>query len=90
MLTRAIQDPKLELALDEINAVLKKHAIAGAVCVASSTHAAFRLSFPEWSCIQLEGEGVRFARGRVDLRRYRWASTPRPAGVRRFRPELLT
>lgn len=37
----------------------------------------------------LEGEGVRFVRGRIDLRRYRWrARSPSPA-PRRFRPELL-
>jgi methylated-DNA-protein-cysteine methyltransferase-like protein len=39
----------------------------------------------------LEGEGVRFARGRIDLRRYRWPAAGRPpSGVARgFRPELL-
>jgi methylated-DNA-protein-cysteine methyltransferase-like protein len=37
----------------------------------------------------LEGEGVRFARGRVDLGRFGWRGlAPRLSG-RRFRPELL-
>lgn len=40
----------------------------------------------------LEGEGVRFARGRVDLRRYAWRGGRTKGGAgaaRRFRPELL-
>src|SRR5512145_2110809 len=37
----------------------------------------------------LEGEGVRFARGRIDLDRYRWTAGRRSGSVRRFRPELL-
>lgn len=58
MLTREIQDPKLAVALDEISAVLARHKIAGAICVASSTHAAYRLSFPDWSAVQPTDEGV--------------------------------
>src|SRR5262245_20094297 len=38
----------------------------------------------------LEGEGVRFARGRIDLVRYRWGGGARSRAGRRFRPELLT
>ena len=37
----------------------------------------------------LEGEGVRFARGRIDLQRYRWQTKVRSGPARRFRPELL-
>ena len=37
----------------------------------------------------LEGEGVRFARGRVDLRHYGWRTAARSRPIRRFRPELL-
>jgi methylated-DNA-protein-cysteine methyltransferase-like protein len=39
----------------------------------------------------LEGEGVRFARGRIDLGRFRWAGRgrSRSSATRRFRPELL-
>jgi methylated-DNA-protein-cysteine methyltransferase-like protein len=37
----------------------------------------------------LQGEGVRFARGRIDLGRYRWPSGTRSGRARRFRPELL-
>ena len=54
---REILDPILRQALDEIEAVLKRHAIAGNILVASSTHAAFRLHFPEWSGVRLEGPG---------------------------------
>jgi len=37
----------------------------------------------------LEGEGVRFTRGRIDLGRYGWSTRVRSGPVRRFRPELL-
>ncbi len=41
----------------------------------------------------LEGEGIRFARGRIDLGRFRWPAGGRSRGrsgpARRFRPELL-
>ena len=37
----------------------------------------------------LEGEGVRFSRGRIDLGRYRWPAGARVGPARRFRPELL-
>ena len=39
----------------------------------------------------LEGEGIRFARGRIDLGRYGWTKTRSRSGpARRFRPELLS
>jgi methylated-DNA-protein-cysteine methyltransferase-like protein len=37
----------------------------------------------------LEGEGVRFVRGRIDLGRYRWTTGSASGSRRRFRPELL-
>jgi methylated-DNA-protein-cysteine methyltransferase-like protein len=37
----------------------------------------------------LEGEGIRFARGRIDLGRFRWLVPERSGTARRFRPELL-
>ncbi|HWC04967.1 MAG TPA: methylated-DNA--[protein]-cysteine S-methyltransferase [Methylomirabilota bacterium] len=37
----------------------------------------------------LEGEGVRFVRGRIDFGRYRWRSAARSGASRGFRPELL-
>jgi methylated-DNA-protein-cysteine methyltransferase-like protein len=37
----------------------------------------------------LEGEGIRFVRGRIDLGRYRWSAGGRAGPARRFRPELL-
>jgi methylated-DNA-protein-cysteine methyltransferase-like protein len=37
----------------------------------------------------LEAEGVRFARGRIDLGRFRWSARSRSQPARRFRPELL-
>jgi len=59
---REILDPKLRTALDEIDAVLRKHAIGGHIALVSSTHAAFRLTLPSWSGIQLlpGEEGVHF------------------------------
>jgi methylated-DNA-protein-cysteine methyltransferase related protein len=39
----------------------------------------------------LEGEGIRFARGRIDLQRYSWRSrAPRAESRRRFRREHLS
>jgi methylated-DNA-protein-cysteine methyltransferase-like protein len=38
----------------------------------------------------LEAEGIRFARGRIDLLRYGWRAATRSRPGRRFRPELLT
>jgi methylated-DNA-protein-cysteine methyltransferase-like protein len=41
----------------------------------------------------LEGEGIRFGRGRIDLRRYRWttrATKKQGEPARRFRPEFLS
>jgi len=38
----------------------------------------------------LEGEGVRFARGRIDLGRYGWHTRAHRTTTRRFRPELLS
>ena len=37
----------------------------------------------------LEGEGVRFVRGRIYLRRYRWPTKVRSEPSRRFRAALL-
>jgi methylated-DNA-protein-cysteine methyltransferase-like protein len=38
----------------------------------------------------LEGEGVRFVRGRIDLGRFGWSTRMRSGTTRRFRPELLS
>lgn len=53
-----IQDPVLAEAMSEINAVLARHKIAGAICLASSKYAAFRLSFPDWSLVQVTEQGI--------------------------------
>jgi hypothetical protein len=53
-----ITDPKLREALEEIEGVLAKRGLAGAICLASSTHAAFRLTMPAWSGIQVDQEKV--------------------------------
>lgn len=37
----------------------------------------------------LEAEGVHFARGRIDVRRFGWRTRNGAAAARRFRPELL-
>ena len=54
-----IIDPKLARALDEIDAVLNKHEIAGHICLASSTHAAFRFTLPKWSAVQVDSGKAR-------------------------------
>lgn len=46
-------DPKLKEAMAEITSVLDKYKIAGAVQLASSTHAEFQFHLPEWSAIQI-------------------------------------
>ncbi len=53
-------DPKLKDAAAEIDAVLQKYGIAGFYGLASSTHAEFKLTFPQWSLISTEHEHVRF------------------------------
>lgn len=42
----------------EIEKVLKKYEIAGAVCLASRTHAQFVIAFPKWSLINFKGESL--------------------------------
>ena len=66
-----ILDAKLLVALDEIVALLEKHKIAGAISLASSTHAGFRLHFPDWSCVTLHGPHGVFvkAKGEADTER---------------------
>lgn len=55
-----IADPKIEAALAEIVAVMRKHDMGGNIVLASRTHAGFRTVFPEWCTIKpLEsGRGV--------------------------------
>ena len=48
--------PMLKEVRAEVQAVLDKHKIAGAVVLSSSTHAEFWLSLPEWSAIQLRDQ----------------------------------
>jgi hypothetical protein len=54
-------DPKLKEAAAEIDAICEKYGIAAFYALASSTHAEFKLQFPEWSLVQMEphGKGVR-------------------------------
>ena len=47
-------DPRLKEAMAEIEGILAKYEIAGAVQLASSTHAEFKIHFPEWSAVQLQ------------------------------------
>jgi len=46
-------DPKLKEAMAEIAVILAKYKIAGAVQLASSTHAEFQFHLPAWSAIQI-------------------------------------
>jgi hypothetical protein len=54
--------PKIQPAIDEIQAVLARHDLAGVVFVASPTHTQFLLQLdPSWSVIRTEGDnGIRF------------------------------
>lgn len=44
----------------EIEAVLKKHDMAGAITVVSKERAGFKYHFPTWSCINLSETELRF------------------------------
>jgi hypothetical protein len=50
----------------EIEAVLKKHDMAGAITVISKERAAFKYHFPTWSCIILSETELRFRSKRED------------------------
>lgn len=50
----------------EINAVLKKYDMAGAVTVVDQERAMFKYVFPTWCAIKLEGDSVRFRAKRAD------------------------
>lgn len=47
-----IQDPACAAALEEIEAVLKKHQVGGTIILVSRESAAFRVRYPEWCGIQ--------------------------------------
>jgi hypothetical protein len=57
-------DPRLKDAMRAISRILRQYDIAGAITLASKTHAEFRYQFPTWSIVQPERgpqgeEGVR-------------------------------
>lgn len=53
-------DPRLKAAAKEINAVIKKYNIAGAIALASDTHSEFGLSMcPTWSGLSREENNLR-------------------------------
>lgn len=52
-------DPKLKQASAEIEAILNKYGIAGAICLASSTHGEWLLHFPTWSLVEMAPTGIR-------------------------------
>ena len=54
-------DPKLKEAMAEIQAVLRKHDIAGIVLLQSPTHGEWMNEItPTWSCAMLDGDRFRF------------------------------
>lgn len=66
------QDPRLEAtyrdAMAEINAVLKKYDLAGAITLVSKERAMFRYHFPTWGVLKLEGnDKLRFRSKRKDF-----------------------
>lgn len=51
-------DPKIKPVIAEIEAVLKKHDMAGIVFVASKSHTQFLYHlFPKWGCITPQDDG---------------------------------
>lgn len=60
-------DPKLKAAANEIDAVLKRYDIGGAMNLVSQTHGEFLISFPTWSGItkELDENGVERVRVRI-------------------------
>lgn len=53
-------DPKLQEAMTEIEAVLKKHDVAGAITLVSRSHSEHQILFPSWSAAQGDTKGIRF------------------------------
>jgi hypothetical protein len=51
------ENPKLQAAMQEIDAICKKYGIAGAVSLASKTHASFKVIFPDWCGVQIQRDG---------------------------------
>lgn len=47
-------DPHLKMAVLEIERVLKRYAIGGAVLLVSKTHSEYAYRMPAWSCAQFE------------------------------------
>lgn len=61
-------DPKLQAAVLEIQAVLKKHDIGGVVLLASQTNTHFSYELcPSWSCARVEADGIRIKALRKDF-----------------------
>jgi hypothetical protein len=66
-------DPKLKIAVAEIEAILKKHDIAGIVMLQSPTHLEYLMEVaPSWSCCWFEDYGeagklLRFRAKRADF-----------------------
>lgn len=53
-------DPKLKVAMAEMNAIFKKHDLGGYCIMISETHSEFRFFFePTWSAIKWVDEGIR-------------------------------
>ncbi len=52
-------DPKVQAVVDEIQAILRKHDLAGVAFVASPTHTNYLLELtPSWVCMRMEGENT--------------------------------
>jgi hypothetical protein len=47
-------DPKLKDALAEIQSICSKYGIGAVISLASSTHAEFKVIFPQWSGLQIK------------------------------------
>ncbi len=61
-------DPKLRKTARDIKKILKQNGYAGSFVIVSKTHAEFRMHFPSWTAIKLDGNQVRVKAKREDFK----------------------
>lgn len=60
-------DPHLRKTIKSMIKKAKRENVAAFVIAVSPTHSEIRLSFPPWTCITLEGNGIRFRSKKSDF-----------------------
>ncbi|PNX50510.1 MAG: hypothetical protein BV456_06515 [Thermoplasmata archaeon M8B2D] len=61
-------DPKLRKTARDIKKILRRNDYAGSFVIVSKTHAEFRIHFPSWTSIQLDGNQIRVKARQVDFK----------------------